>query len=298
MFDGKSPTCASLLIPGAVPCLGDALHMAVGCADGGVRILCVASGRVVQHLSGCHKGAVQCLLTLAGLDGGPVLVSGGAEGAVAVWDAQGMGGKETPAPTAAFKAHTDGVGHLTLASGPNGARPVLPPRGAGGLVKPPVTMLSLPRDLDWTRTGADLPMLVTVGGTEAATWAFGTWAETLRLQPSIRPVACTSAAFCPTPCLGRAQVLLCAKGATLWAADLLSSGVGAGATHAVLDMTAMLEAPKPVKLYCMGVHPLQPALIAVGTNAGLVVLNLGVCPGRADITKRRLQRRASVLYFR
>jgi hypothetical protein len=123
-------------------------------------------------------------------------------------------------------------------------------------------------------------MLVTVGGTEAAAWAFGTWAETHRLQPSIRPVACMSAAFCPTPCLGRAQVLLCAKSATLWAADLLSSGVGAGETHAVLDMTAMLEAPKPVKLYCMGVHPLQPGLLAVGTNAGLVVLNLGVCPGR------------------
>lgn len=124
-------------------------------------------------------------------------------------------------------------------------------------------------------------MLVTVGGMEAAVWAFGTWTETLRLQPSIRPVACISAAFCPTPCLGRAQVLLCAKGATLWAADLLSSGVVAGATHAALDMTAILEAPKPVKLYCMRVHPLQPGLLAVGTNAGLVLLNLGVCPGRA-----------------
>lgn len=139
MFDGKSPTCASLLIPGAVPSLGDALHMAVGCADGGVRILCVASGRVVQHLSGCHKGAVQCLLTLAGLDGGPVLVSGGAEGVVAVWDAQGMDGKETPAPTAAFKAHTDGVGHLTLASGPNGARPVSRPAVPVGLYNLPLS---------------------------------------------------------------------------------------------------------------------------------------------------------------
>jgi hypothetical protein len=50
-----------------------------------------------------------------------------------------------------------------------------------------------------------MPMLVTVGGTEAAAWAFGTWAETLRVQPS-KAVACTSAAFCPAPCLGRAQV--------------------------------------------------------------------------------------------
>ena len=124
VFDGKSPTCASLLTPGAVPSLGDALHMAVGCSDGQVRILNIATGRVVQHLSGCHKGAVQCLLTLAGLGGGAVVVSGGAEGSVAVWDARGMmSGKETThsaAPAALFKAHSDGVGHLTLAAGANG----------------------------------------------------------------------------------------------------------------------------------------------------------------------------------
>jgi hypothetical protein len=69
--------------------------------------------------------------------------------------------------------------------------------------------------------------------------------------------------------------LLCGKGATVWAADLLS---GASATQPVLDMTTVLEAPKPIKLYCMAVHPLQPHVVVVGTNTGLVVLCLGTPP--------------------
>lgn len=72
-LDGKSPTCVSFLFrggkhaPGGQPDANSLMTspvLAIGCSDGAVRLLHLATLRVIGKLVGNHKAAISCLLTL------------------------------------------------------------------------------------------------------------------------------------------------------------------------------------------------------------------------------------------
>ena len=88
-LDGRVPTA----IAGAF--VGGSATLLIGCIDGVVRVLEVDRWQVVLRLTGAHRGAVTCITHVPDDDDGvllssthPMPVSGGADGSIAVWDAQ------------------------------------------------------------------------------------------------------------------------------------------------------------------------------------------------------------------
>eukprot|EP00882_Tetradesmus_deserticola_P013491 GHRQ01014323.1.p1 GENE.GHRQ01014323.1~~GHRQ01014323.1.p1 ORF type:complete len:313 (+),score=121.23 GHRQ01014323.1:1162-2100(+) len=73
-LDGKAPTCACFLFrggkhtPGGRPDADNLMAspvLAIGCSDGVVRLLHLATLRVIGKLVGNHKASINCLLTLS-----------------------------------------------------------------------------------------------------------------------------------------------------------------------------------------------------------------------------------------
>ncbi|KAL2642182.1 hypothetical protein R1flu_009769 [Riccia fluitans] len=231
VFDNKSPLCVEFLPRSAV---SDGPLAAFGGPDGVIRVLAMSNWTVVQRFGGAHKGPVACLKSLLVPSGDIILVSGGNDGILNFWVAE-FGRESTPKTT--LKAHDGGVIGIEL-----------------------------------LRTKEGPPQIVTIGADKTmAIWDTGTFKELRRMKP-VSKVACNSVAAWSHPRVPNLNLLTVVKDSHIWASE---SHYG-GSTRALIDLTfmvppAQLPAGRKLKAYCLSVHPLQPHLVATGTNMGVIL---------------------------
>ncbi|KAL3678157.1 hypothetical protein R1sor_021113 [Riccia sorocarpa] len=231
VFDNKSPLCVEFLPRSG---MSDGPLAAFGGPDGVIRVLSMSNFMVVQRFGGAHKGPITCLKSLLVPSGDIILVSGGNDGILNFWIAEI--GREAP-PKNTLKAHDGGVVGIEV-----------------------------------LRTKEGAPQIVTIGADKTlAVWDTGTFKELRRMKP-VPKVACNSVAAWSHPRVPNLNVLTVVKDSHIWASE---SHYG-GSTRALIDLTfmvppAQLPAGKKLKAYCLSVHPLQPHLVATGTNMGVIL---------------------------
>ncbi|KAG6555176.1 hypothetical protein Mapa_003215 [Marchantia paleacea] len=213
--------------------MSDGPLAAFGGPDGVIRVLSISNWLVVQRFGPAHKGPVACLKTLLAVNGETILVSGGNDGLLNFWNAD-IGREATPKLT--VKGHDGGVTGIEL---------MRPKEGP--------------------------PQLVTIGADKTlAIWE--TVSFKLRRMKPVPKIPCSSVATWAHPRVPSLNVLTCVKDAHIWATE---SHYG-GSTRPLIDLTfmvppAQLPAGKKLKAYCLAVHPLQPHLVATGTNMGVIL---------------------------
>lgn len=207
----------------------------VGCADGAARVIALPSFRPVSKLAGGHRGSILCMLPLPDAR----LLTGGADGSLALWDLSMMLARPgaDAQPKLVVPAHKDGVTSLELYPGPI------------------------------------MPRVVTAGGDKTvALWEGQTLRELGRQQPNEK-LATLSAVPWFHPRFPRVDCLIATRNAQVGVLGLTSKGP----PSLLVDLDQVIKPPqdKPhVKVYSLAVHPLKPSLIAIGTNTGLVMLEV------------------------
>lgn len=230
-LENKSPLCMEFVSRGEGPLVG------FGGSDGVIRVLSISSWQVVRKYVGGHKGSIFCLRTFVSSSGETLLVSGGSDGLLAIWTAENMQDSREISPKQTIKAHDGGVYAIELA------------RVLGGA-----------------------PQLVTIGADKSlAVWDTVSFKELRRIKPA--KVACCSVVPWCHPRAPALDVLTCVKDSHIWA---VQHSTYSATTRLLCDLSShvppsLLAANKKLKCYCMAVHPLQPHLVATGTNIGVIL---------------------------
>ncbi|CAM6114633.1 unnamed protein product [Calypogeia fissa] len=213
--------------------LGDGPLAAFGGPDGVIRVLSMQNWLVVQRFAGAHKGPIACLKTFLAVSGETLLVSGGNDGLLTFWSVDNA---REATPKLSVKGHDGGVVGIEL-----------------------------------IRVQGGPPQLVTIGADKTmAVWDTLIFKEMRRLKP-ISKMSCTSVATWSHPRAPNLSILTCAKDSHIWTVEHYG-----GVTRPLCDLTIMvpptqLPAGKKLKTYCLAVHPLQPHLVAAGTNFGVIL---------------------------
>ncbi|XP_024377308.1 uncharacterized protein [Physcomitrium patens] len=234
-FDSKSPLCVAFLPRSGVV---EGPIAAFGCSDGIIRVLSMTLWQLVRRYISGHKGPVACLLTFQASSGETMLISGGNDGTLSLWNVDGPQATKELTPKLSVKAHDGGVYALELAR---------------------------------VRDGP--PQLVSIGADKTlAIWDTQSFKELRRIKP-VSKMSCQSVASWCHPRVPNLDLLVCVKDPHIWAIE--NSAYGA-TTRPLCDLTSqvpasMLQSGKKLKAYCMGVHPLQPHLVASGTNFGVIL---------------------------
>lgn len=236
-LENRSPLCVDFIPRSAGG--GDGPFAAIGGPDGVIRVLSIASWQIVRKHVGAHKGAVHCLLTYMAANGEIFLVSGGSDGTLVQWSTENQGNsvtKEVGPKITIPKAHDGGVISIALA-----------------------------------RVMGEAPQLITCGADKSVViWDALQFRELRRVKPVAKMVVNAVASW-RHPGEPNIDVLATVKDSHLWAID------HTGYTRSFCDFaqqipaTPQLAAGKKLKMYCMVVHPLQPHLLAVGTNMGVIM---------------------------
>ena len=248
--------------------------LAVGTSTGSIYLIHVSTGKVVAKCAGAHSKAVTCLQVIGpARRGGPDrLVSGSADGTIAVWDpsrsAKGVDAKGGICiqPLTCFMAHEGGVHDVQLF----GMQvQVDAPGGARGREEAHATLMtSLQLQPYLASTGSDKQL---------CTWSVATWNKA-HMPVQALPESCL-VSIGATARTGMAMgsnaplVGVSDKSCALFALDP-SETRGGASVRVLVDLEGVLEKgdKKRPKIYSMAVNPSTPYLYGLATNTGLVIV--------------------------
>lgn len=234
-LDNKSLLCMEFLSRSAA---GDGPLVAFGGSDGVIRVLSMITWKLVRRYTGGHKGAISCLMTFMASSGEALLVSGASDGLLVLWSADHGQGSRELVPKLSLKAHDGGVLAVELS------------RVIGGA-----------------------PQLITIGVDKTlAIWDTISFKELRRIKP-VPKLACHSVASWCHPRAPNLDILTCVKDSHIWA---IEHPTYSALTRPLCELTSLVPqhvlAPnKKLRVYCMVAHPLQPHLVAAGTNIGVIL---------------------------
>eukprot|EP00271_Cylindrocystis_brebissonii_P014334 TRINITY_DN35657_c0_g1_i1.p1 TRINITY_DN35657_c0_g1~~TRINITY_DN35657_c0_g1_i1.p1 ORF type:complete len:1559 (+),score=320.88 TRINITY_DN35657_c0_g1_i1:569-5245(+) len=235
-LENRTPLCVDFLPRSAG---GDGPFAAIGGPDGVIRVLSLATLEVARKHVGGHKGAVHCLLTFMAANGEILLVSGGSDGALIMWSAESSGSaatKELGPKISIAKGHDSGVIDIALA------------RVVGGP-----------------------PQLVTCGADKTVAVWDSLQCRELRRMKAVPKMTVNAVASWRHPRASAIDILATVKDSHVWAIDQVGNSRPLVDLSFQMPQTPQFLAGKKLKMYCMAVHPLQPHLIAFGTNMGAVL---------------------------
>lgn len=234
-LDNKSLLCMEFLSRSAV---GDVPLVAFGGSDGVIRVLSMMTWKLVRRYTGGHKGSISCLMTFVASSGEALLVSGGSDGLLVVWSADHSQDSRELVPKLSLKAHDGGVVAVEL-----------------------------------SRVIGAAPQLISIGADKTlAIWDTVSFKELRRIKP-VPKLACHSVASWCHPRAPNLDILTCVKDSNIWA---IEHPIYSALTRPLCELSSLIPpqviAPnKKIRVYCMVAHPLQPHLVATGTNVGVII---------------------------
>ncbi|KAK9154676.1 hypothetical protein Sjap_002156 [Stephania japonica] len=234
-LDNKSLLCMEFLSRSSA---GDGPLVAFGGSDGVIRVLSMITWRLARRYMGGHKGSISCLMTFMTSSGEALLVSGASDGLLVFWSADHIQDSRELVPKLSLKAHDGGVVAVELS------------RVMGGA-----------------------PQLITIGADKTlAIWDTIAFKELRRIKPVPR-LACHSVASWCHPRAPNLDILTCVKDSHIWA---IEHPTYSALTRPLCELSSLVPpqvlAPnKKLRVYCMVVHPLQPYIVATGTNIGVIL---------------------------
>ncbi|CAL5380155.1 unnamed protein product [Camellia sinensis] len=267
-LDNRSLLCMEFLSRTSA---GDGPLVAFGGSDGIIRVLSMITWKLVRRYTGGHKGSISCLMTFMASSGEALLVSGGSDGLLVLWSAPPGQDSRELVPKLSLKAHDGGVVAVEL-----------------------------------SRVSGGAPQLITIGADKTlAIWDTISFKELRRIKP-VPKLSCHSVASWCHPRAPNLDILTCVKDSHIWAIEHptysaltrplceLSSLVPPQvlASHkklrgglssrnkqymsGIVIMKWKCSLPfsvetKAERVYCMVAHPLQPHLVATGSNVGIIV---------------------------
>ncbi|EXB61168.1 Copia protein [Morus notabilis] len=170
--------------------------------------------------------------------GTALLVSGASDGLLVLWSADHSQDSRELVPKLSLKAHDGGVVAVELS------------RVIGGA-----------------------PQLVTIGADKTlAIWDTISFKELRRIKP-VPKLACHSVASWSHPRAPNLDILTCVKDSHIWA---IEHPTYSALTRPLCELSSLVPpqvlAPnKKIRVYCMTAHPLQPHLVATGSNIGVII---------------------------
>ncbi|KAG4396591.1 hypothetical protein AAZX31_19G209900 [Glycine max] len=233
-LDNKSLLCMEFLYRTG----GDGPLVAFGASDGVIRVLSMMTWKLVRRYTGGHKGSISCLMSFMAASGEALLVSGASDGLLIIWSADHGQDSRELVPKLSLKAHDGGVVAVELS------------RVMGGA-----------------------PQLITIGADKTlAIWDTVSFKELRRIKP-VPKLACHSVASWCHPRAPNLDILTCVKDSHIWA---IEHPTYSALTRPLCELTSVIPpqalAPnKKLRVYCMVAHTLQPHLVAVGTNIGVII---------------------------
>ncbi|KAK4785918.1 hypothetical protein SAY86_002607 [Trapa natans] len=234
-LDNRSLLCMEFLSRSVA---GDGPLVAFGGSDGVIRVLSMISWKLVRRYTGGHKGSISCLMTFMASSGEALLVSGGSDGLLIIWNADHGQDSRELVPKLSLKAHDGGVVAIELS------------RVIGGA-----------------------PQLITIGADKTlAIWDTMSFKELRRIKP-VSKLACHSVASWCHPRAPNLDILTCVKDSHIWA---IEHPTYSALTRPLCELSSLVPpqvlAPnKKLRVYCMAAHPLQPHLVATGSNIGIIM---------------------------
>ncbi|KAK1276991.1 hypothetical protein QJS04_geneDACA011030 [Acorus gramineus] len=234
-LDNKSLLCMEFL---ARPAASDGPLVAFGGSDGVIRVLSMITWKLVRRYTGGHKGSISCLMNFMAPSGEALLVSGASDGQLVVWSADHLQDSRELVPKLSLKAHDGGVVAVELS------------RVMGGA-----------------------PQLITIGVDKTlAIWDTISFKELRRIKP-VPKLACHSVASWCHPRAPSLDILTCVKDSHIWA---IEHPTYSALTRPLCELSSLvppqvLASNKKLRVYCMVAHPLQPHLVATGTNIGVIL---------------------------
>ncbi|XP_031491252.1 uncharacterized protein LOC116258308 [Nymphaea colorata] len=233
-LDNKSLLCMEFLSRSAA---GDGPLVAFGGSDGVIRVLSMITWKLVRRYTGGHKGSISCLMTFFASSGEALLVSGGNDGLLVLWSADIQDSREL-VPKLSLKAHDGGVVAVEIS------------RVLGGA-----------------------PQMITIGVDKTlAIWDTVSFKELRRIKP-VQKLACHSVASWRHPRAPSLDILTCVKDSHIWS---IEHPTYSALTRPLCELSSLvppyaLAPSKKLRVYCMVAHPLQPHLVATGTNIGVIL---------------------------
>lgn len=234
-LDNRSLLCMEFLSRSSA---GDSPLVAFGGSDGVIRVLSMITWKLVRRYTGGHKGSISCLMTFMAVSGEALLVSGGSDGSLIIWSADHIHDSRELVPKLSLKAHDGGVVAVELS------------RVMGGA-----------------------PQLITIGADKTlAIWDTISFKELRRIKP-VSKLACHSVTSWCHPRAPNLDILTCVKDSHIWA---IEHPTYSALTRPLCELSSLippqvLASTKKLRVYCMVAHPLQPHLVATGTNIGVIL---------------------------
>ncbi|KAL4564647.1 hypothetical protein LXL04_028714 [Taraxacum kok-saghyz] len=234
-LDNRSLVCMEFLSKSSG---GDGPLVAFGSSDGVIRVLSMITWKLVRRYTGGHKGSIACLMTFMASSGEALLVSGGSDGALVLWSADHGQDSRELVPKLSFKAHDGGVVAVEL-----------------------------------SRVSGSAPQLITIGADKTlAIWDTMSFKELRRIKP-VPKMACHSVASWCHPRAPNLDILTCVKDSHIWA---IEHPTYSALTRPLCELSSLvppqaLASHKKLRVYSMVAHPLQPHIVATGTNIGVIL---------------------------
>ncbi|KAL3538413.1 hypothetical protein ACH5RR_001779 [Cinchona calisaya] len=234
-LDNKSLLCMEFLAKSAA---NEGPLVAFGGSDGVIRVLSMITWKLARRYTGGHKGSIACLMNFMASSGEALLVSGGSDGLLVLWSADHGHDSRELVPKLSLKAHEGGVTAIELS------------RVIGGA-----------------------PQLITIGADKTlAIWDTISFKEMRRIKP-VSKLACHSVASWCHPRAPNLDILTCVKDSHIWA---IEHPTYSALTRPLCELSSLvppqlLASHKKLRVYSMVAHPLQPHLVATGTNVGIIV---------------------------
>ncbi|KAH0870313.1 hypothetical protein HID58_077335 [Brassica napus] len=217
---------------------GDGPLVAFGSTDGVIRVLSMITWKLARRYTGGHKGSIYCLMNFMASSGEALLVSGGSDGLLVLWSADHGSDSRELVPKLSLKAHDGGVVAVEL-----------------------------------SRVSGSAPQLITIGADKTlAIWDTMTFKELRRIKP-VPKLACHSVASWCHPRAPNLDILTCVKDSHIWS---IEHPTYSALTRPLCELSSLvppqvLATHRKLRVYCMVAHPLQPHLVATGTNVGIIV---------------------------
>ncbi|KAL7205594.1 hypothetical protein ACSBR2_018515 [Camellia fascicularis] len=234
-LDNRSLLCMEFLSRTSA---GDGPLVAFGGSDGIIRVLSMITWKLVRRYTGGHKGSIFCLMTFMASSGEALLVSGGSDGLLVLWSAPPGQDSRELVPKLSLKAHDGGVVAVEL-----------------------------------SRVSGGAPQLITIGADKTlAIWDTISFKELRRIKP-VPKLSCHSVASWCHPRAPNLDILTCVKDSHIWA---IEHPTYSALTRPLCELSSLvppqvLASHKKLRVYCMVAHPLQPHLVATGSNVGIIV---------------------------
>ncbi|CAH9073389.1 unnamed protein product [Cuscuta epithymum] len=217
---------------------GEGPLVAFGGSDGVIRVLSMITWKIARRYTGGHKGAISCLMTFVAASGEALLVSGGSDGLLILWSADHAHDHRELVPKLSLKAHDGGVIAVEL-----------------------------------SRVMGSAPQLITIGADKTlAIWDTIAFKELRRIKP-VSKLTCHSVASWCHPRAPNLDILTCVKDSHIWA---IEHPTYSALTRPLCELSSLvppqlLASHKKLRVYSMVAHPLQPHLVATGTNIGVIL---------------------------